>query len=129
MYGVIFNSRLAQEDELKALRAEMDEIKKSRDDIRLRLRKKEWEYESRVMERDQQRSNVEKLKIKMNRKAAELNEAWNREQELRERSTKLQVQVIMIDVIVEGFMIVIDVLLGILYSRRVGHGLYNIWPC
>lgn len=81
----------------------MDEIKKSRDDIRLRLRKKEWEYESRVMERDQQRSNVEKLKIKMNRKAAELNEAWNREQELRERSTKLQVQVIKIDVIVEGY--------------------------
>ena len=84
---------MAKEDDLRALRAEMDEMRKSRDDIRLRLRKKEWEYESRVMERDQQRANVEKLKVKMNRKAAELNEAWNREQEMQERCIKLQQQV------------------------------------
>lgn len=71
----------------------MDEMRKSRDDIRLRLRKKEWEYESRVMERDQQRANVEKFKIKLNRKAAELNEAWNKEQEMQERFTKLEEQV------------------------------------
>ena len=71
----------------------MEEMRKSRDDIRLRLRKKEWEYESRVMERDQQRANVEKLKVKMNRKAAELNESWNREQEMQERFTRLQQQV------------------------------------
>ena len=78
---------------MRSLRAEIDEMRKSRDDIRLRLRKKEWEYESRVMERDLQRANVEKLKVKMNRKAAELNEAWNREQELQEKITKLQDQV------------------------------------
>ena len=78
---------------MQSLRAEIDEMRKSRDDIRLRLRKKEWEYESRVMERDLQRANVEKLKTKMNRKAAELNEAWNREQELQEKITKLQDQV------------------------------------
>ena len=77
----------------------MDEIRKSRDDMRLRLRKKEWEYESRVMERDQQRANVEKLKVKMNRKAAELNEAWNREHDLRERFAKLQMQVYNCDMI------------------------------
>lgn len=45
------------------------------------------------MERDLQRANVEKLKAKMNRKAADLNEAWNREQELQEKITKLQDQV------------------------------------
>lgn len=78
---------------MQSLRAEIDEMRKSRDDIRLRLRKKEWEYESRVMERDQQRANVEKLKVKMNRKTAELNEVWNREQELQEKITKLQDQV------------------------------------
>lgn len=78
---------------MRSLRAEIDEMRKARDDIRLRLRKKEWEYESRVMERDLQRANVEKLKTKMNRKAAELNEAWNREQELQEKITKLQDQV------------------------------------
>lgn len=90
---LIHSLRLANEDELRSLRVEVDEMRKTRDDIRLRLRKKEWEYESRVMERDQQRANVEKLKIKLNRKAAELNEAWNREQELQERFTKLQEQV------------------------------------
>ena len=78
---------------MRALRGEIEEMRKSRDDIRLRLRKKEWEYESRVMERDQQRANVEKLKVKMNRKAAELNEAWNREQEMQEKVTRLQEQV------------------------------------
>ena len=72
---------------------EIDELRKSRDDIHLRLRKKEWEYESRIMERDQQRANVEKFKMKMSRKTVELNEAWNREQEMQERLTKLQEQV------------------------------------
>ena len=56
-----------REDELRALRAETDEMKKSRDEIRLKLRKKEWECESRIMERDEQKSIVEKLKVKLNR--------------------------------------------------------------
>ena len=88
--------RLAREDEVRALRQEVEEMRKSRDDIRLRLRKKEWEYESRVMERDQQRANMEKLKVKINRKTAELNEAWNREQEMQEKLAKLQEQVSLI---------------------------------
>jgi len=68
-------------------------MQKSRDELRLKLRKKEWECESRTMERDQQRANVEKLRLKMNRKATELNEAWQHQQELQDRAQQLKQQV------------------------------------
>ena len=82
---MVIRNRLAKEDELRLLRAEAEEMRKARDEFRLKLRKKEWECESRMMERDQQRATVEKLRLKINRKASELNESWNREQELQER--------------------------------------------
>ena len=72
---------------------EVSETRKERDDYRFKLRKKEWECESRVMERDQYRTHFEKVKVKLNRKVSELNEAWNREQEVIDKNNQLQAQV------------------------------------
>ena len=80
---------------MSMLRMELEELRKSRDELRLKLRKKEWECESRTMERDQQQANVEKLRLKMNRKATELNEAWQHEQDLQDKMQLLKQQVCM----------------------------------
>ena len=82
-----------REDDLRLVRQEADDLRKARDDFRLKLRKKEWECESRTMERDQQKSNVDKLRLKLNRKATEINECWSREQELQDRVVHIQDQV------------------------------------
>ena len=63
----ILPCRLVKEDELRALQTEAEEVRKARDEIRLKLRKKEWECESRMMERDQHKAAVEKLKVKFAR--------------------------------------------------------------
>ena len=68
-------------------------MRKVRDDLRVKLRKKEWECEDRQVERDQHKTNAERLRAKLNRKGVELTEAWNREQELAERTGQLQEQV------------------------------------
>ena len=81
------------EDELQALRGELDETKRARDDLRLRLRKKEWECEDRQKERDQERNNVDKLKQKLTRKGDELAEAWSRQQEVMDKMGQLQERV------------------------------------
>ena len=78
---------------MSVLRMELEELRKSRDELRLKLRKKEWECESRTMERDQQQANVEKLRLKMNRKTTELSEAWQHEQELQDKMQLLKQQV------------------------------------
>ncbi len=85
--------RLATEEEFLSLQAEASEMRKERDDYRFKLRKKEWECESRVMERDQYRSAVNKLEQKLSRKGAELNEAWSREQEVLDNNSKLKTKV------------------------------------
>ncbi len=95
--------RLAQEDEFLSLRAEAGELRKEKDDYRFKLRKKEWECESRVMERDQYRTAVDKLKQKLNRKGAELNEAWSREQEVIDKNTQLQAKVVGIAICTVGY--------------------------
>ena len=87
---------------MSVLRMELEELRKSRDELRLKLRKKEWECESRTMERDQQQANVEKLRLKMNRKATELNEAWQHEQELQDKMQVLKQQVCMCGSCEEG---------------------------
>lgn len=46
---------------------ETEDLRRARDEIRLKLRKKEWECESRMMERDQYRASVEKLRVKIGR--------------------------------------------------------------
>ncbi len=56
-----------REDELRALRLESEELRMTQHEMRVKLRKKEWECESRTMERDQFKSSVEKLRIKLNR--------------------------------------------------------------
>lgn len=71
-------------------------MRKARDDLRLKLRKKEWECEDRQRERDQQKGIAEKLRVKLNRKGAELNDAWNREQSAADKMTQLQEQVIIL---------------------------------
>lgn len=68
-------------------------MKKVRDDLRIKLRKKEWECEDRQRERDQHKNNVERLRLKLNRKGVELSEAWNREQEVTDKLGQLQEQV------------------------------------
>ena len=95
-------TRLAKEEDVSVLRMELEELRKSRDELRLKLRKKEWECESRTMERDQQQANVEKLRLKMNRKATELNEAWQHEQELQDKMQVLKQQVCMCGSCEEG---------------------------
>ncbi len=82
-----------KEDELHSLRAELSEMRKTRDDFRVKLRKKEWECEDWQKEKDQQKSNAEKLRAKLNRKGVELSEAWNREQEVVDKMGQLQDQV------------------------------------
>ena len=84
---------LVNEDELYILRGELNEMRRVRDDLRLKLRKKEWECEDRQKERDQERVITEKLRQKLNRKVVELNEAWNKEQEVADKMGQLQQQV------------------------------------
>lgn len=84
--------RLLKEEELQALRIESEELRKTGQELKVRLRKKEWECESRIMERDQHKANVEKFRIKLNKKAAELSEVWSREQEVNEKARQMQQQ-------------------------------------
>ena len=56
-----------KEDELRLLRVELDEMRKSYYEMRVKLKKREWECDSRTMERDQLRANVEKLRLRLNR--------------------------------------------------------------
>ncbi len=86
-------SSLVREDQLQSLQMELAEMRKVRDDLRVKLRKKEWECEDRQAERDQQMTQAEKLRAKLNRKGVELSEAWNREQELVGKTGQLQEQV------------------------------------
>ena len=59
--------RLMKEEEVQVLRVESEELRKIGQELKLRLRKKEWECESRIMERDQHKANVEKFRIKLNK--------------------------------------------------------------
>ena len=72
---------------------ELNELKKIRDDLRIKLRKKEWECEDRQRERDHLKTNAERLQAKLSRKGEELAEAWNREQSTLDKLGKLQQQV------------------------------------
>ncbi len=76
-----------------SLRSEAMDLRKDRDDYRFKLRKKEWECESRVMERDQYRTAIDKHQQKLNRKVSELNEAWSREQQVIDKNGQLQTKV------------------------------------
>jgi chromosome segregation ATPase len=82
-----------KEDQLQSLQTELSEMRKIRDDLRVKLRKKEWECEDRQKERDQHKIMSERLQIKLSRKGEELTEAWNREQDALDRSGRLQEQV------------------------------------
>ena len=84
---------IVNEDELHTLREELSEMKHVRDDLRLKLRKKEWECEDRQKERDQERVSAEKLRQRLDMKGLELSEAWNREQEVVEHIGQLEQQV------------------------------------
>jgi len=78
------------EEELQSLRGDLGEMKRARDELRLKLRKKEWECEDRQKERDRERSNVDKLEQKLTRKGDELTEAWTRQQEVMDQMGQLQ---------------------------------------
>ena len=64
---LLLSPRLLKEEELQALRIESEELRKTGQELKVRLRKKEWECESRIMERDQHKANVEKFRIKLNK--------------------------------------------------------------
>ncbi len=68
-------------------------MRRNREELRLKLRKKEWECEDRQKERDQERNNVDKLNQKLTRKGDELKEAWSRQQEVVDKMGQLQERV------------------------------------
>ena len=68
-------------------------MRKVRDVLRIKLRKKEWECEDRQKERDQHKSLAERLRLKLSRKGAELADVWNREQNMTDKMGQLQEQV------------------------------------
>lgn len=63
----LLSPRLMKEEEVQALRVESEELHKVGHELKVRLRKKEWECESRIMERDQHKASVEKFRIKLNK--------------------------------------------------------------
>lgn len=84
---------LVREDQLQFLQAELSELRRVRDDLRVKLRKKEWECEDRQKERDQHKTLADRLQAKLSRKGEELAEVWNREQEVLDKVGQLQEQV------------------------------------
>ena len=85
--------RLVKEEELKTMKWDLEELQRTRTELMMKLRKKQWEWESCVMERDQNAAAVDKIKIKLGRKASELTESWAREKDLQSNVSQLQEQV------------------------------------
>lgn len=84
--------QLVKEEEIKTLKWDLEEMQRTKTELIMKLRKKQWEWESCVMERDQHAAAVEKIKIKMNRKTNELTESWAREKALQAKISQLQDQ-------------------------------------
>ena len=76
-----------------ALKVELGKVRKTKDELVQKLRKKEWEYESHVVDRDQLTSKVEKLRVKLERKSSELTESWTKQKDLERTFQEAQLEV------------------------------------
>ena len=127
--------RLVKEEELKTLKWDLEEIQRTRTELMMKLRKKQWEWESCVMERDQHAAAVEKVKIKLNRKANELTESWAREKALQSKVSQLQEQVRDTARCVRGvgclegiqMVFAVALLFNVWSHRSPFHSLYNLF--